>query len=110
MLIPSIDLKNGRVVQLVQGERLAIESDDLDGWVARFSAFPKVQLIDLDAAMGAGDNDALVRRVAPRLPCRVGGGIRSIARAEVVLGYGAQAVIVSSVSYTHLTLPTKRIV
>ena len=96
MLIPSIDLKNGRVVQLVQGERLAIESDDLDGWVARFSAFPKVQLIDLDAAMGSGDNDALVRRAAPRLPCRVGGGIRSIARAEAVLGYGAQAVIVSS--------------
>ena len=96
MLIPSIDLKNGRVVQLVQGERLAIESDDLDGWVARFSAFPKVQLIDLDAAMGSGDNDALVRRVAPRLPCRVGGGIRSIARAEAVLGYGSQAVIVSS--------------
>ena len=96
MLIPSIDLKNGRVVQLVQGERLAIESDDLDGWVARFSGFPKVQLIDLDAAMGSGDNDALVRQVAPRLPCRVGGGIRSIARAETVLGYGARAVIVSS--------------
>ena len=51
MLIPSIDLKNGRVVQLIQGERLAIESDDLDGWVERFSSFPKVQLIDLDSAM-----------------------------------------------------------
>ena len=60
MLIPSIDLKGGRVVQLVQGERLAIESDDLDGWVARFSGFPKVQLIDLDAAMGSGTNDTLV--------------------------------------------------
>ena len=96
MLIPSIDLKNGRVVQLVQGERLAIESDDLDGWVARFARFPKVQLIDLDAAMGSGDNDALVRRVAPRLPCRVGGGIRSIDRAAAVLDYGARAVIVSS--------------
>ena len=55
-----------------------------------------MQLIDLDAAMGSGDNDALVRRVAPRLPCRVGGGIRSIDRAEAVLDYGARAVIVSS--------------
>ena len=96
MLIPSIDLKSGRVVQLVQGERPAVESDDLDGWVARFTGFPKVQLIDLDAAMGSGDNDALVRRVAPQLPCRVGGGIRSVARARAVLDYGAQAVIVAS--------------
>ena len=96
MLIPSIDLKGGKVVQLVQGQRLAIESDDLDGWVSRFSRFPKVQLIDLDAALGTGTNDALVRQVAPQLPCRVGGGIRSIERAQEVLGYGALAVIVSS--------------
>ena len=96
MLIPSIDLRNGRVVQLVQGERLAIESDDLDGWVARFSGFPKVQLIDLDAAMGTGHNDALVRTIAPQLPCRVGGGIRTVDRARDVLGYGARAVIVGS--------------
>lgn len=96
MLIPSIDLRGGRVVQLVQGERLAIESDDLDGWVARFSGFPKVQLIDLDAAMGSGTNDTLVRQVAPRLRSRVGGGIRSIERAREVLDYGAVAIIVSS--------------
>ena len=96
MLIPSIDLKGGRVVQLVQGERLAIESDDLDGWVARFSGFPKVQLIDLDAAMGSGTNDTLVRQVAPQLRSRVGGGIRSVERAREVLDYGAVAVIVSS--------------
>ena len=96
MLIPSIDLKGGRVVQLVQGERLAIESDDLDGWVARFSGFPKVQLIDLAAAMGSGTNDTLVRQVAPRLRSRVGGGIRSIERAREVLDYGAVAIIVSS--------------
>ena len=96
MLIPSIDLRGGRVVQLVQGERLAIESDDLDGWVARFSGFPKVHLIDLDAAMGSGTNDTLVRQVAPRLRSRVGGGIRSIERAREVLDYGAVAIIVSS--------------
>jgi phosphoribosylformimino-5-aminoimidazole carboxamide ribotide isomerase len=96
VLIPSIDLKGGRVVQLVQGARLAIESDDLEGWITRFARFPKVQLIDLDAAMGSGTNDALVRQVTPRLPCRVGGGIRSVERAREVLDYGARAIIVSS--------------
>ena len=101
MLIPSIDLKNGRVVQLVQGERLAIESDDLDGWVGRFARFPKVQLIDLDAAMGSGSNDALVRRVAPQLRCRVGGGIRSLDRAREVIDYGARAIIVSSALFKN---------
>ena len=96
MLIPSIDLKGGKVVQLVQGEKLAIESDDLDGWIERFAKFPRVQLIDLDAAMGLGTNDALVRRVAARLPCRVGGGVRSVGRAQDLLDAGAQAVIVGS--------------
>lgn len=96
MLVPSIDLKGGQVVQLVQGERPALATDDVDAWVRKFQGFPRVQLIDLDAAMGAGDNDALVRRVAPRLPCRVGGGIRTIDRAREVLGYGAAAVIVGS--------------
>ena len=66
MLIPSIDLKGGAVVQLVQGERLAIKDDDVFRWVRRFAHFPKVQVIDLDAAMGTGDNLALVRQVAGR--------------------------------------------
>jgi phosphoribosylformimino-5-aminoimidazole carboxamide ribotide isomerase len=96
MLIPSIDLKGGKVVQLVQGEKLAIESDDLDGWMERFAKFPRIQLIDLDAAMGIGTNDALVRRVAARLPCRVGGGVRSVGRAQDLLEAGAQSVIVGS--------------
>ena len=98
MLIPSIDLMGGQVVQLVQGrsDRAAVTSDDVDGWVRRFRLFPRVQLIDLDAAMGSGTNDALVRTIAPQLPCRVGGGIRTVDRARDVLGYGARAVIVGS--------------
>jgi phosphoribosylformimino-5-aminoimidazole carboxamide ribotide isomerase len=96
MLIPSIDLKSGKVVQLVQGEKLAISSDDLDGWIEKFSRFPKVQLIDLDAAMSIGHNDEIVRRVAARLPCRVGGGIRSVGRAQDLIEAGAKAVIVGS--------------
>ena len=76
MLIPSIDLMGGKIVQLVQGKRKALEFDDFDAWVARFSKYPLVQLIDLDAAMGAGDNNQLVRYFARQLPCQVGGGIR----------------------------------
>jgi phosphoribosylformimino-5-aminoimidazole carboxamide ribotide isomerase len=96
MLIPSIDLQGGRIVQLVQGEKLAIEAADPEPWIQRFSRFPRVQLIDLDAAKGQGDNAAMVAEICGRLPCRVGGGIRSIERAQAVLGAGAHAVIVSS--------------
>lgn len=96
MLIPSIDLQNGHVVQLVQGERLAIEAPDPEPWIERFSRFPRVQLIDLDAARGRGDNSAMVTAICRRLPCRVGGGIRSIERAQAVLAGGAHAVIASS--------------
>jgi phosphoribosylformimino-5-aminoimidazole carboxamide ribotide isomerase len=96
MLIPSIDLKGGAVVQLVQGERLAIRDEDVFAWVNRFAKFPKVQVIDLDAAMSTGDNLALVRIIAGSLSCRVGGGIRSVARARGILDAGAQQIIASS--------------
>lgn len=96
MLIPSIDLQGGAVVQLVQGERLAIRDEDVFRWVRRFERFPKVQVIDLDAAMGSGDNLAIVRQIAPALSCRVGGGIRTVDRARDVLAAGAKQIIVGS--------------
>ncbi len=96
MLIPSIDLQGGAVVQLVQGERLAIRDDDVFKWVRRFERFPKVQVIDLDAATGAGDNLALVRTLAGSLSCRVGGGIRTVERAQDVLAAGARQIIAGS--------------
>jgi phosphoribosylformimino-5-aminoimidazole carboxamide ribotide isomerase len=96
MLIPSIDLKDGAVVQLVQGERLALRDEDVFAWVRRFARFPKVQVIDLDAAMGTGDNLDLVRQIAGRLSCRVGGGVRTVGRAQQILAAGANQVIVGS--------------
>jgi len=96
MLIPAIDLKGGAVVQLVQGDRLAIQDDDVFRWVRRFERFPKVQVIDLDAAMGVGDNLPLVRQIAGSLSCRVGGGVRSIARAQDILAAGARQIIAGS--------------
>lgn len=100
MLIPSIDLRGGKVVQLVQGERLALEDADLDAWIHRFAGFPKLQLIDLDAAIGTGNNDGLVQMVCGRRACRVGGGIRTVARAQKVLADGATHVIVGSSLFT----------
>jgi phosphoribosylformimino-5-aminoimidazole carboxamide ribotide isomerase len=104
MLIPSIDLQGGRIVQLVQGETLAIQAPDPEPWIRKFAAFPRVQLIDLDAAKGQGDNAALVSQICARLPCRVGGGIRSIDRAEAVLSAGARAVIASSALFRDGTV------
>ena len=96
MLIPSIDLMGGRIVQLVQGEKKALEFTDFDPWVRRFARYPMVQVIDLDAAMGRGDNRVLVADLARRLPCQVGGGIRSVAAAQEALAAGARRVIVGS--------------
>lgn len=96
MLIPSIDLMGGKIVQLVQGERKALEFEDFEEWISRFSSFPLVQLIDLDAAIGTGHNRTLVREFARRLPCQVGGGIRSVGAAEEMLATGAQRVILGS--------------
>ena len=96
MLIPSIDLMGGRIVQLVQGETLKLAFDDFEYWIARFANYPLVQLIDLDAAMRQGNNDALIERIAQQLPCQVGGGIASIEKAEAVLAAGARRVIVGS--------------
>jgi len=96
MLIPSIDLMGGKVVQLVQGKKKALEFDDSEPWIARFSRYPLVQLIDLDRAMGKGNNTALVGQIARRLPCQVGGGIRSLEAAEAMLEAGAGRVIVAS--------------
>jgi len=96
MLIPSIDLMDGRIVQLVQGEKLRLAFDDFEYWIAKFSRYPLVQLIDLDAAMRQGDNSALVEQIAKRLPVQTGGGIHSIAGARRMLDAGAKRVIVGS--------------
>jgi phosphoribosylformimino-5-aminoimidazole carboxamide ribotide isomerase len=96
MLIPSIDLMGGKVVQLIQGEKKALEFDNFDEWVAKFSSFPLVQLIDLDAAMGRAPNSELIRFFVSKLPCQVGGGIRSLETARATLDLGAKRVIIGS--------------
>jgi phosphoribosylformimino-5-aminoimidazole carboxamide ribotide isomerase len=100
MLIPSIDLLGGRIVQLVQGEKLRLAFEDFEYWIEKFSRYPLVQLIDLDAAMRQGDNSGLVAQISKRLPCQAGGGIHSIERAQQVLSAGAKRVIIGSALFT----------
>jgi hypothetical protein len=97
MLIPSIDLMGGKIVQLVQGEKKALEFDNFDYWIEQFSKYPLVQVIDLDAARGKGNNGLLVKQIVGRLNCQVGGGIRSLEDARKILDAGARRVILGSV-------------
>ncbi len=96
MLIPSIDLMGGKIVQLVQGATKAYETTDFDDWCDRFSGFPLVQLIDLDAAKRQGDNRPLIERLLHRLPCQVGGGVRNLENIQALLDLGAKRVILGS--------------
>jgi len=96
MLIPSIDLMGGRIVQLVQGETLKLAFDDFEYWIDRFSKYPVVQLIDLDAAMRQGDNRTLIEMIAKRLPCQVGGGLKTAEDGQALLDAGAKRVIYGS--------------
>jgi len=96
MIFPCIDLLDGKVVQLVQGREKALEADAPLEMLRRFAAFPEIQVIDLNAAMGTGSNDALVRLLAANARTRVGGGVRSADRARALVDQGAHKVIVGT--------------
>lgn len=105
MLIPCIDLQDGRVVQLERGRRLRLAVDDVLGTAERFARYPMIHVIDLDAAMRSGGNARLVRAICewsrrrrgPRI--RAGGGIRSVRRAQRLLDCGAAQVIVGTAAF-----------
>jgi len=99
MIIPCIDLMGGKAVQLVRGETKALEREAL-AMIEEFAGFPEIQVIDLDAALGQGSNDALVRELCAQAVCRVGGGVRSVERAQQVAGAGARKVIVGTAAFS----------
>jgi phosphoribosylformimino-5-aminoimidazole carboxamide ribotide isomerase len=100
VIIPCIDLMHGKVVQLVQGRDKALEGDAPLEMLRKFAAFPEIQVIDLDAAMGKGENSALVELLASRAKCRVGGGVRTPDRARRLVDQGAHRVIVGTAAFT----------
>jgi phosphoribosylformimino-5-aminoimidazole carboxamide ribotide isomerase len=99
MIVPCIDLMEGKVVQLVQGREKALEGAPPAEMLDRFAAFPEIQVIDLDAAIGSGANDELVEFLAARAVCRVGGGVRSVERAKKLVAQGASKVIVGTSAF-----------
>jgi phosphoribosylformimino-5-aminoimidazole carboxamide ribotide isomerase len=100
MIFPCIDLMGGKVVQLVQGRDKALEGDAPLEMLRKFAAFPEIQVIDLDAAMGKGENSALVELLASRARCRVGGGVRTAERARRLIEQGAHRVVVGTAAFT----------
>ncbi|MFN7920025.1 MAG: 1-(5-phosphoribosyl)-5-[(5-phosphoribosylamino)methylideneamino] imidazole-4-carboxamide isomerase [Bryobacteraceae bacterium] len=100
MIIPCIDLMDGRVVQLVQGREKALEGGSPSEMLDRFRAFPEIQVIDLDAAIGNGANDKIVEFLASHARCRVGGGVRTVERAQRLIEQGAYRVIVGTSAFT----------
>jgi phosphoribosylformimino-5-aminoimidazole carboxamide ribotide isomerase len=101
MIVPCIDLQDGRAVQLVHGRERRLAVDDVFGLLDRFRRYPVLHVIDLDAAMRKGSNARLVGALCRRAPMRVrvGGGIRTSARAARLLGAGAEKVIVGSAAF-----------
>jgi len=101
MIIPCIDLMDGKVVQLVQGREKALEAEGPLEMLEKFRAFPEIQVIDLDAALGRGSNDEIVRLLASQAVVRAGGGVRSVARAQALVEQGAGRIIVGTAAFHH---------
>jgi phosphoribosylformimino-5-aminoimidazole carboxamide ribotide isomerase len=99
MIFPCIDIMDGKAVQLVQGREKALEADAPEEMLRKFAAFPEIQVIDLDAAMGRGSNDDLVRLLASKAAIRAGGGVRSVERALALVDQGARKVIVGTAAF-----------
>lgn len=89
----------GKAVQLVQGKKKALEVEDIDSLIAKFKPFGEIQLIDLDAARGKGNNLRLINKITKKIKCRVGGGIRTVTMAKYVINAGATKVIVGSSAF-----------
>jgi phosphoribosylformimino-5-aminoimidazole carboxamide ribotide isomerase len=99
MIIPCIDLMDGKVVQLVQGRTKVLEGKSPDEMLDEFAGFPQIQVIDLDAAMGRGSNGDMVEYLARRAAIRAGGGVRSVERAQQLIDQGACRVIVGTAAF-----------
>ena len=99
MIIPCIDLMDGAVVQLVQGREKALEAESPEAMLAKFAAFPVIQVIDLDAALGRGSNEQIVEWLATKARTRIGGGIRSVEKAQRLVELGAEKIIVGTAAF-----------
>jgi phosphoribosylformimino-5-aminoimidazole carboxamide ribotide isomerase len=113
VLIPCIDLQGGQAVQLVHGRKRELAVADVFGLLEKFKSYPWMHLIDLDAAIGTGDNNGLARELCLHarhrygLRVRVGGGIRTVARAEEIVRWGADQIVVGSAAFREGKVNTR---
>jgi phosphoribosyl-AMP cyclohydrolase / phosphoribosyl-ATP pyrophosphohydrolase len=112
VIIPSIDLMGGQAVQLVGGKEMAIEAGDPRPIAEKFRLVGEIAVIDLDAALGQGDNRALIEELVSIAPCRVGGGIRDVETAIRWLDAGAEKIILGTAAQPEILsqLPRERII
>lgn len=112
MIVPSIDLMGGHAVQLVGGRELELDAGDPRPIATRFALAGEIAVVDLDAAMGRGENNDLIRELLKLAPCRVGGGIRTIERALAWLDAGATKVVLGTAARPDVLreLPRERVV
>lgn len=99
MIIPCIDLQGRKVVQLVQGREKALEGGSPQEMLDKFAAFPVIQVIDLDAAIGTGSNEDIVEWIAARARIRVGGGVRTPEKARRLADLGVEKIIVGTAAF-----------
>jgi len=100
MMIPCIDLMDGKAVQLVRGRTKALEADPME-MLRKFRGFPIIHVIDLDAAMGKGDNSRIVARLCRKTTCRVGGGVRTVERVRELAELGARQIIIGTAAFSQ---------
>jgi phosphoribosyl-ATP pyrophosphohydrolase len=112
MIIPSIDIMNGRAVQLRQGRQKILDGGDPIVRLEEMSVAGEVAVVDLDAALGLGSNRGLIRTMVRRVPCRVGGGIRDLDSAREWLDAGAEKIVIGTVATPEILscLPARRVI
>ncbi|MGH6921271.1 MAG: phosphoribosyl-ATP diphosphatase [Geminicoccaceae bacterium] len=112
MIVPSIDLQEGNAVQLIGGEKKALDAGDPRPIARQYGRVGEIAVVDLDGALGRGSNAAVIEDLIALVPCRVGGGIRTVEAATAWLDRGAMSVVLGTAARPEIlqALPRERVI